>query len=526
MKNSYLPQFLIVIFLLFFISEISYASEKISTPTQVESSEDSACAGCPNAALCESENESLPLKSLIWPVPLILIAGGLWFFKKIRTWSFLLFAGVIAGIFTVQLIYADNGFANGNHGSHGSHSSKSGEKPPSEEFAPFDEAGSEEFAPFEEAEVSSSNADESAPFETQTNGQDNDEFKSFSDGDNEFAAFEGNTAAVNAEHKEEEHKGKGDGTGRGKGGHGKGLGRGEGGHGESLEHGNSTAGTDVAVSQKEQDARASKIRYVAIILLITLLAGILSLFKRTRQLRPLFLLGGLIYMGFYNGGCPCMISSFQEFVMWLFGAPIFWGLMLWFVGLLVITYFFGRVWCGWFCHLGALQEFLYKAAIVKPLRSVKAQKVLKIMRNVTIVVLVVQIAVTHTNVFIHYDPFKVAFNLFSAHLSGYILLFILLVSSLMINRPFCRGFCPVGLVMGWVSRLPGASILKPSDDCIGCRVCNNACEVGAITREDKVSTIDNAECIRCGNCQDNCTKSAINQKFGNSKIVFDCVKPL
>lgn len=262
--------------------------------------------------------------------------------------------------------------------------------------------------------------------------------------------------------------------------------------------------------------------YVIPILLLTIFAGFLSRFKSTRKLRLIFLLGGLVYMGFYNGGCPCMISSFQDVVMWLFGAKVFWGTMLWFFGLMIITYFFGRVWCGWFCHLGALQEFLFKSNIIRSLTSYKAQRVFIIMRYVVFIILVIQIALTRTNIFIHYDPFKVAFNLFSTSTTGYVLLAILLLSSLLINRPFCRGFCPVGLAMGWVMRIPGAALLKPNDACISCKVCHNTCDSGAIVKEEKHSFINNAECIRCGECQDSCPKSAMKDSFSKGDITFDC----
>jgi ferredoxin len=268
------------------------------------------------------------------------------------------------------------------------------------------------------------------------------------------------------------------------------------------------------------------LRYVGLILLITILAGILSRFRTTRKLRIPFLLGALIYMGFYNGGCPCMISSIQDFILWMFGATVFWGSMLWFLGLMVITYFFGRVWCGWFCHLGALQDFLYKANIIKSLKSVGAQKVLKYIQIVTLIVLLVQLAVTRTNIFIHYDPFKVAFNLFSSNTTGYVLLFIMLVSSVLIYRPFCRGFCPVGLAMGWVSYLPGASVIQPGEGCIGCKTCNNVCDSGAIVRTDKVSYLHNGECIRCGACLDNCSKNSMHMGLGNGNPDYSCLKPV
>ena len=128
--------------------------------------------------------------------------------------------------------------------------------------------------------------------------------------------------------------------------------------------------------------------------------------------------------------------------------------LVWFLGLIPLTYLFGKVWCGWVCHLGAFQEFLYRANNFKFLKGEGAQKTLRILQYTMFATLMIQLMVTKTNIFIHYDPFKVAFNLRSFHTLGWVLLGLLLLTSLFIYRPFCRGVCPVGLVLGWVSKIP------------------------------------------------------------------------
>jgi polyferredoxin len=167
------------------------------------------------------------------------------------------------------------------------------------------------------------------------------------------------------------------------------------------------------------------------------------------------------------------------------------------------------VWCGWICHLGALQEFLFmgKFEILKGRRS---QDILRYVRAGVLVFLIAQILITKTNIFVHYDPFKVAFNLFSANLLGYILLGVLLVSSLFINRPFCRTVCPIGIMLGWVSLIPGASVIGVKKDaCAGCKQCAGACKIHAITRHNRVSQLVNQDCIGCGECLDACGQKGL-----------------
>lgn len=48
------------------------------------------------------------------------------------------------------------------------------------------------------------------------------------------------------------------------------------------------------------------------------------------------------------------------------------------------------------------------------------------------------------------------------------------------------------------------------DSCKGCQLCVKACETGAITGEKKeVHTLDQATCIRCGECLAKCKLGSI-----------------
>lgn len=253
------------------------------------------------------------------------------------------------------------------------------------------------------------------------------------------------------------------------------------------------------------------------VLFLTLVAGILVRFKSTRKLKIFILLGSIIYLGFINGACPCMISSFQNTILYTIGEAVNPLTLVWFLGLIPLTYFFGKVWCGWVCHLGALQEFLFRPGVVKILQDRKSQMVLKWIRIATLVLLIIQILVTRSNIFIHYDPFKVAYNLFSANVLGYVLLGLLLISSVLIYRPFCRAICPVGLILGWISTIPGATKLSKNDTCIDCKRCSNSCRYNAMTYENKKSLLRNDDCIMCGDCMDSCHINSM-EITGISKI--------
>jgi len=291
--------------------------------------------------------------------------------------------------------------------------------------------------------------------------------------------------------------------------------------GDASEEFNNTADGDEPVSY-------NRLWWAIAVLLYTILAGILVRFKGTRKLRGIFLLIGLVILGFYRGG-PGVISSFQNSYLLAIGVEVNWQAAILFLGLIPVTYLFGKVFCGWVCYLGAIQEFVHIDK-VKIFQSEKAQKVMKWIRIIATITILIQLTFTHIILWNKIGPFKVAVNLFSPNITGYILLAIVLVSSVFIHRPFCKTICPVGLLHGFVSKLPGASVLGINTSCAGCKTCNTSCQINAITREGITSKLDNEECIRCGDCMDDCKISSISPykkgKKHNDKIILKGIKKL
>jgi len=246
------------------------------------------------------------------------------------------------------------------------------------------------------------------------------------------------------------------------------------------------------------------------ILVFTILAGFLVRFKHTRYLRSLFLVSSLIILGFYSGGCPCPISTLQNTAFFIMGNPVNWHTLLLFSGLIPITYLFGRVFCGWICQLGALQEFIFGSSHFKFFQSYRSQQIMRKIRMVAFAALLIQVVITQTNLFKKIDPFAVIYNFYSSSMAGWILAGILLLSSVFIYRPFCKTICPIGLILGWISKIPGASVLGSTENCISCALCSNNCKIRAITHDDKTSILQNEECIRCGECINGCKRNAMS----------------
>ena len=253
--------------------------------------------------------------------------------------------------------------------------------------------------------------------------------------------------------------------------------------------------------------------WIIAILITTVLAGILVRFKTMRKFRFLFLLASVAIFGVYRGTCPCMISSFENTVLTFVGAEFIWYQLLWFIALIPITYIFGRVFCGWVCHLGALQELLYRPGKLRLFTSKKARIVMKVMQYILFAILVVQLVVQQEIFWCRIDPFLAIYQLMLAYnyeILSISIITLLLVTSLLSYRPFCRAACPVGLVLGWIEMIPGVSVIGlKSDSCLNCSSCAKTCKIEAIYKVNKATVIDNQECIVCGECLDDCSQTGL-----------------
>lgn len=76
------------------------------------------------------------------------------------------------------------------------------------------------------------------------------------------------------------------------------------------------------------------------------------------------------------------------------------------------------------------------------------------------------------------------------------------------GRTYCNTICPVGTVLGLLSRF---SLLRPVIDtskCNGCGLCARNCKAACI--DSKTHTIDYSRCVACMDCIDKCHKGAIS----------------
>jgi ferredoxin len=87
------------------------------------------------------------------------------------------------------------------------------------------------------------------------------------------------------------------------------------------------------------------------------------------------------------------------------------------------------------------------------------------------------------------------------------------------GRLFCNTLCPVGTILGWVSRISIYKIRFDKQKCISCKKCERACKAGCI--DVKNMKVDFDRCVACYNCIDSCNDLAIGYSRMKAKKTIE-----
>ena len=215
------------------------------------------------------------------------------------------------------------------------------------------------------------------------------------------------------------------------------------------------------------------------LLLLTMVAGTVALYRsRQRNMVRAVSIFTLVFLGFLKAGCVCPIGSIQNIAAAIFNSAVPLSVILvivFFLPLLGALYF-GRVFCGSACPLGALQDLfvLYPKKVPS-----YADRSLRILPYIYFAFAILFAVNGLGFIICRYDPFIAVFRL-SGDWLQWILAFVFLVIGLFVARPYCRYLCPYSVLLRWFSRFSQRKVQIPEDHCVNCHLCHEACPFGAI----------------------------------------------
>lgn len=211
--------------------------------------------------------------------------------------------------------------------------------------------------------------------------------------------------------------------------------------------------------------------------------------------------------------------------------------------IIILTLIFGRVYCSLLCPLGIFQDVISRVASIfksKKARRLPYRKPHNILRYSIALIVFISLIFGLTTPLLFLDPYssfgRVVSQLFNPAFVGInnilgdwfpssvshrtlvspslwlliltiIFFLIVVVMSALRGRLYCNTICPVGTLLGGLSRISLFKLAINSDACVSCNLCTANCKSQCIDCQDK--TIDESRCVVCLNCTTVCSRGGV-----------------
>lgn len=198
-----------------------------------------------------------------------------------------------------------------------------------------------------------------------------------------------------------------------------------------------------------------------------------------------------------------LTKSFLRYQMRGFIPP---AMIIMAVAMMLFTVIGNKVFCGWICPLGCLQEVIFKLSnIIKKIKF--PFLITNSIRFSFLVIFLIFVFSFRVNIYNLFNPFE----LFHWHLDGYIIIVIAIVilASLFYYRPFCQFLCPAGFVSWIFEHTSLFKIHKNEGKCTHCNKCikESPCNaIDSIIDDHKITP----DCFSCGKCIESCPEDALS----------------
>lgn len=196
------------------------------------------------------------------------------------------------------------------------------------------------------------------------------------------------------------------------------------------------------------------------------------------------------------------------------------GSFIVFTAMLVLSAFFGRLFCGYVCPGGGIQECAFEVNDKAPKQGWRnnIKYVIWILWIAVVIICYINRKRSITVNFFWQTEYGISVSEFYIYAVYYgIVLLIILPALLFGKRIFCHYFCwmapfmVIGSRIGKILRIPQLQISAESEKCTSCGKCSKVCPMSLDVKNMVESgKINDDECILCGMCADKCPKKVLN----------------
>lgn len=204
----------------------------------------------------------------------------------------------------------------------------------------------------------------------------------------------------------------------------------------------------------------------------------------------------------------------------------------WFLLWIAITLVFGRIYCSSMCPLGTLMDILRMINRKRIFRYTPPRNKLRyLILTVATVAAILGIASLTTYLDPYSDYAIIVKNLahpMAASMLGLAISVLALIALAYIaqlrGRLLCNTVCPVGTVLGTVSRYSIFHIDIDTDLCTQCMKCADVCPAECIDLKDHV--VDSSRCVDCFDCINMCRDNAIRYTTQQKQLSIPMMQQL
>ncbi len=230
-------------------------------------------------------------------------------------------------------------------------------------------------------------------------------------------------------------------------------------------------------------------------------------------------------------------------------------------GVVLATIILGRIYCSVICPMGILQDVFAFFGLIAKKRRYSFSPAKKVLRLVVLAIFVVALVAGLGSIVALLAPYssfgRIAQNIFqpiyqlfnnllaliSEAADNYLFsdadiwlrswptFVIALVTFVAIavlawrnGRTYCNTICPVGTILGYLSKFSLFAPFIDSSKCVGCKMCERNCKAACINikgPKGKGQEIDYSRCVACFNCINNCKQGAVSFTFRYSRKKVD-----